>query len=215
MIVRTSAKSRLIRPGRGDQVGDALHALAEHVVGLAERVEDARAALHHGEQLLVGDHDHRVHLLAQAVDAVDRLAHALRALEVERLGDHADGQRADLLLGDLGDHGRGAGAGAAALAGGHEDHVSALERLLDLVAALVGGAVAHLGVGARAEPARELVADLQLDVGVAHLQRLGVGVDRDELDALEARVDHAVDGVGAAAADADDLDDRQIAARVH
>ena len=108
--------------------------------------------------------------------------------------------------------GRGAGAGAAALAGGDEDHVRALQRLLDLVAALVGRAVAHLRVGACAEAARELVADLKLDVGVAHLQRLGVGVDGDELHALEAGVDHAVYGVGAAAADADDLDDRQVAA---
>ena len=62
---------------------------------------------------------------------------ALRALELERPRDDADGQRADLVLGDLGDHGRGAGAGAAALAGGDEDHVGALQRLLDLVAALV------------------------------------------------------------------------------
>ena len=36
-------------------------------------------------------------------------------------------------------------------------------------------------------------------------QRLGVGVDRDELDALEVLVDHAVDGVSAATADAHDF----------
>jgi hypothetical protein len=70
-------------------------------------------------------------------------------------------------------------------------------------------------MSAGAEPARELVADLQLDVGVAHLERLGVGVDGDELDALQAGVHHAVHGVRAAAADPDDLDDRQIATRVH
>ena len=51
---------------------------------------------------------------------------------------------------------------------------------------------------------------MDLDVGVAHLQRLGVGVDGDELDAAQSGVDHAVDGVGAAAADADDLDDGEI-----
>jgi hypothetical protein len=45
--------------------------------------------------------------------------------EVERLGDHADGEDAEL-LGRLGDHGRGAGAGAAAHAGGDEDHVRPL-----------------------------------------------------------------------------------------
>ena len=52
-----------------------------------------------------------------------------------------------------------------------------------------------------------LGADLDLHVGVAHQERLRVGVDRDELDAGEAGVDHAVDGVRAAAADTGDLQD--------
>ena len=72
---------------------------------------------------------------------------------------------------------------------------------------------ADVGVGAGTEAARELAADVELDVGVAHEQRLRVGVDGDELDALEADLDHAVDGVDAATADADDLDDRQVVLR--
>src|SRR5437588_3418 len=102
---------------------------AQDVVGLAERVEDRGAALDDREQLLVGDDDQGVDDLAQPGHAVLGLARAVGALELERLGDHADGQRADLVLGDLGDDGRGARAGAAALAGGDEDHVGALERL--------------------------------------------------------------------------------------
>jgi hypothetical protein len=58
--------------------------------------------------------------------------------------------------------------------------------------------------------AGELAADVQLDVGVAHQQRLRVGVDRDELDALEPYLDHPVDGVDAAATDADDLDHGKV-----
>ena len=88
---------------------------------------------------------------------------------------------------DLGDDRRAAGAGAAALARGDEHHVGALEHLFDLVAVVLGGLATDLGVGAGAEPARELAADVELHVGVAHQQRLRVGVDRDELDALEAR----------------------------
>jgi len=64
----------------------------------------------------------------------------------------------------------------------------------------------------------ELVAvhagDVELQLGVAHEERLGVGVDADELDALQTGVDHAVDGVDAAAADADDLDHREVVLRV-
>ena len=74
-----------------------------------------------------------------------------------------------------------------------------------------GGGEADVRVGARAEALGRVVADVQLDVGVAHRERLGVGVGGDELDAAQPRVDHAADGVRAAAADADDLDDRQIA----
>ena len=59
----------------------------------------------------------------------------------------------------------------------------------------------------------EFAADVELDVGVAHQQRLGVGVDGDELDTLEALLDHPVDGVDAAAADADDLDDGEVVVR--
>ena len=47
-------------------------------------------------------------------------------------------------------------------------------------------------------------ADLERHVRVRRLQRLRVGVEREELDAGDLGLDHAVDGVHAAAADADD-----------
>jgi hypothetical protein len=75
--------------------------------------------------------------------------------------------------------------GATALPGGDEDHVGALEHLVDLLRVVVGRLSAHAGVGACAEPAGELAADVELDVRVAHQQRLGVGIDRDELDPLQ------------------------------
>src|SRR5690606_15389762 len=108
------------------------------------------------------------------------------------------------------DDGRAARAGAAALPRGDEDHVGTRERLLDLLRVVLRSAAADLGVGTSAQPARELAADIELDVGVAHEQRLGVGVDGDELDPAEPELDHAVDRVDAAAADADDLDDCEV-----
>jgi hypothetical protein len=45
---------------------------------------------------------------------------------------------------------------------------------------------------------------------IADHQGLGVRIDRDELDAREAGVHHPVDGIRAAAADADDLDHREV-----
>ena len=61
-------------------------------------------------------------------------------------------------------------------------------------------------IGARAEPFRQLAANLQLDRRAIGAERLQIGVGDDELDAVEARAYHPVDGVAAAASDADDLD---------
>ena len=146
------------------------------------------------------------------VDARVGLHRAAAALEGERARHHADGQGAERAR-DARDDRRAAGAGAAALARGDEDHVGAAQDVLDLLGVVLGGLLADLGVRAGAEAAGQLAADVELDVRVGHEQGLGVGVDRDELDALEADLDHAVDGVDATAADADHLDDRQVVLR--
>ena len=195
--------------GRRDQVGDALHAGEQHLVGGRERLEHADAAVADLEQPVVGNDDEGVDLALEADDPDLGLGRTALALEPERLGDDTDGERADR-LGDARDDRGAAGAGAAALARGDEDHVGAGEGLFDLFGVVLGGATADLGVGAGAEAAGEFATDVELDVGVAHQQRLGVGVDGDELHAAQAELDHAVDGVDAAAADADDLDHREV-----
>src|SRR5674536_44958 len=110
-------------------------------------------------------------------------------------------------------HGSAAGAGAAALTRGDEYHVGTLEDFFDLLAVLLGRLPADLGVGAGAQSSGQLTANIELDVGVAHQQRLGIGVDGDELDALEADFDHSVDGINASPADADHLDHSQVVLR--
>ena len=210
MTRRTSAKSRLIRPGivirsvmpwtPWRRMSSASRKASRMVV----RRSTIWSSFSLGTTISVSTS------LAQPLDALLGGGHPLLALELEGLGDGADGERADLLLGDLGDDRGGAGAGAASLAAGDEDHVSALQRLLDVVARLGGGAGADLGVGARAEALGQVVADADLDVGVAGLEGLGVRVAGDELDAAQAGIDHAADGVGAAAAHAHDLDYREI-----
>jgi hypothetical protein len=66
---------------------------------------------------------------------------------------------------------------------------------------------ADLGLGARAEPAGERRAELQLGSRRRALQRLRVGVRADEVDAGKPAFEHVLDRVAAATADADDLDD--------
>ena len=78
------------------------------------------------------------------------LVGAAPTLEGERPGDHADGERAEALRG-LGDDRCRAGAGAAAFAGGDEDHVGALQHLFDLLEVLLGRHATDLRVAAGAE----------------------------------------------------------------
>ena len=151
----------------------------------------------------------RVSTSSRRPDALVGLGRAALALERERPGHHTDGQRAER-PGDPGDDRRAAGAGAAALARGDEHHVGALERRLRCLERGPRRLPALVRVGTCAEPTGQVTTDVELDVGVAHQQRLGVGVDRDELHASQAGLDHAVDGVDAATADADDLDDGQV-----
>src|SRR5439155_10337737 len=112
---------------------------------------------------------------------------------------------------DLGDDRRAARSRAAALAGRHEDHVRALESLLQLVATLLGGLDPDARIGAGAEPSGRARADVDLHVGLDHEERLRVRVHGDELDAGHTGLDHPADGVRPTAADADDLDHREVA----
>ena len=157
------------------------------------------------EQPVVRDHDQRVDRGGEPVDALDGLARALLAFEAERLGHDADGQRA-AVAGDLRDHRRSAGAGAAAHAGRHEHHVGARDEVGDALHALLGRAAPDLRVRARAEPLGQRVAELDLVGRHVGLEGLHVRVGDYELDAVEVAADHGVDRVAAAATDTDHQD---------
>ena len=177
-------------------------AFLQHVVGVRERLVLGDVVAEHVEQLVVEDHDQRVDVGLELGDAGVGRLHAPVALELERLGDDADRQDAHL-LGDARDHRRRAGAGAAAHAGGDEQHVRALDRLADAVDRLLGRGLAGFRLGAGAEAGG---AELDQVVRRRAVERLRVGVGADELDALHALRDHVLDRVAAAAADADHLD---------
>ena len=144
-------------------------------------------------------------MLAEHREAELRAARPLAPFEEERLGHDADGEGA-LFPRDLRDDRRRARPGAAAHAGGDEDHVGAADELLDALHVLERRLAALLGVGAGAEAARDVRADGELGRRRARVERLRVGIDHDELDAFEAEVDHRIDGVAAGATHADDLD---------
>ena len=203
------------KAGVADQVGDGLHRLAQHVVRDLKGVGKGDLLVGGVFQPLVGDDDKGIHLAPQVFDALLRLRHALASLKAEGLCHHAHGEDA-LLSGSLRHHRSSAGAGAAAHAGGDEHHVGVLQRLGQLVAALLGGLAPHLGVGACALAAGELLADLDLIACRRRIQRLLICVHGHKIDALDAVFDHAIDYIIAAAAYADDLDaDDVFHSRIH
>ena len=128
------------------------------------------------------------------------------ALERERLGHNSQGKNTHF-AGDLGHDRCRAGTGAAAHAGGDEQHVRAFDGFTNTIAILFGGLTADGRVCTSAQAAGDVHAELYEHIGIAPFQMLGIGVGTDEINAFDAAVDHLVDGVTAATADADDLDD--------
>jgi hypothetical protein len=191
--------------GLRDQVADALDALTQDVVGEHERFLQRRALLDDLQDALVRDRDERVDFRLELFHPVLGHLHALAPFERERFRHDGDGQRTRLAR-ELCDHGRRTGAGAAAHAGGDEHEVRAVEDHREIFTRFFRRFATDVRVCARAEAARQIVADLHRVGRAAIAQRLHVGVDRVEIDALQSGVDHAVDRVAAAAAEADDFD---------
>ena len=187
-----------------DEIGDAGDGLMQHVVRDLEGVGQRDLLVGGILQAVVRDDEQRIDLAEQLVDAGDSLVHAALALELEGLGHHGDREDSGL-AGDIGNGGSSAGAGAAAHAGRDEDHVGILKGLGNVVAALLGGALADLGIAAGALTVGQLLADLDLLIRAGNGQRLLIGIDGDVLDTLGTGLHHAIDNVVAGAADADDL----------
>ena len=128
-----------------NDVGDALHSLAQYLVSKPERLFELHAALQRRQQPVVIDNDEGIHLLLQLAQPLVRICPALRSLEPERQGHHADGQRT-LLAREVRHQRCRSSARPAAHSSGDEDHVGALEQTPHLCLALAHRLAAHLGL---------------------------------------------------------------------
>jgi len=63
-------KIQVDQTGDGDQFGNALDALAQHIISNAEGILQAGALVHNLQQSIVGDNNQRVRMFLQPVDAI-------------------------------------------------------------------------------------------------------------------------------------------------
>ena len=192
--------------GHVDGLGDALHALAQDVVSHIERVLERDRLVSLKElKSVVGNYDKGVNVLTELCESVFSETHLSSSFEGERLRDYGYSEDA-LLFRDLGDHGSCSCSGTAAHSCGNEYHVGAFQSGCDLFAALIGCALALLGITAGSQSVSQLVPYLKLVCGFAVLKDLAVGIHRDKFDALDPGIRHAVNCVSAASADTYDFD---------
>ena len=149
---------------------------------------------------MVRDDKKSVHHLLQLHDAGFGKAHAPLALEVEWLGDHANGENAKLTR-CLCNNGGRAGTGTAAHAGGDKHHMRAGQMFADRLNCLFRCGAPQFGLRAGAEALGHTSAHLDDALGLGLGERLCVGIGDDEIDSLKACRDHVIDSITAGAAD--------------
>jgi hypothetical protein len=127
-------------------------------------------------------------------NAFFRQLHAMRAFKMERFRHDADGQDSALPAG-LGDHARRAGPGSPAHPGGDEGHVRVVEKLHDIVKALLGGGASDFRLCPGAQTFGQACAKLNLMFCKGPLQGLRVRIADDEIDPDKIRGDHVIDAL--------------------
>ena len=187
-----------------DQVGNALDTGLENVIGQRKGLLHGQRLVNTNQKLFVGDHDQRIHILHQLINTTLSLCHFLLALEQEGLGNNRNGQNVHL-LGDLCNHRSRTGTGTAAHACGDEYHIRTLQRICNLVLVFLSGTLSYIRLVAGTTAPGQLCTDLDLGSSLGIVQRLCVRIHCNIFNVLDAGIDHTVQRIAAAAANADHL----------
>jgi hypothetical protein len=154
---------------------------------------------------LIRNRDDGVDAFLEIREASFRLPLPFLAFERKWLRDDGYSQRVEFCSQARNDR-RCTGTGTATEARRDEHHVGAFESFNDLVGVFERCLPSDIRIRARAESFGQLGTDLDFHGRFGLPEGLCVGIRNKELDAAEARRNHAVDGIGTAAAYADDLD---------
>ena len=198
-------KVKVDKAGNIDEVGNALHTVAQNIVGNAERIGERNFRIGNLLETLVRNDNKRIDKLRKFCNPRLCLRHPLASLKHERFGHDTDGQNIHLSCNPR-QYGSCARSGAAAHSRRDKDHISPLQQRADLLNGFFRRTRADRRVCACAEALRDLLADHKL-IGCLRLaERLTVSIHGYEADPLDVCGDHAVHGIVSAAADTDNLD---------
>src|SRR6516162_5754121 len=139
------------------------------------------------------------------LNALFSLTHSLLALEYEWLRYHPYRERA-CFTSQSGNHRGAARTGSTSHAGSNKNHIGTREVLFDGFLVLHGRPPPDFRIGAGTQSLGYRCPQLNLDGSRARIQGLGIGIGDDEIHAAKLAADHGIDGVPAAAADADNFD---------
>jgi hypothetical protein len=204
----------IYQAGGGDDIRDALDGLSQHIVRYAVRLGSRGIFAHYIPHAVIGYHQQGIHMFAHLAYALVGLVSPHGALKFERPGDNADHQSGGICFGYLGNLRRRARARAASHAGCDEDQVRVENGLFYQFGRLKRRFPAALRIAAHAQAFGEIFSYLDAIGGFIAAKVLRVSIERDEINHADIGFNHAVNGVAAAAAHADDLDSGLFIAEV-
>ena len=190
----------------GDQVCDAAYTRHKGRISHLEYFADIHALDIHILEAVIRDDDKGIHFLAELLDPVFSRRRAAPAFKTERFRYHTN-SHGTLLACSPRYNRAGAGTGAAAFPGSHEYHICAFKDLLDLTLVVLRGLCTTLRIctGPKAPAGRIRQSDAH--IRIAFVKILHISINSYKLNACNALVDHTVDSIPAATADAYNLND--------
>ncbi len=166
---------------RGDDIGDALNGLPQHVICYLEGFEKGRRLIDNPQQPLVRNHEQGIDMSTQIANALFRMFVPPLPFILEGLRHHTHRENPHL-TGDTGNDRRSTGAGPAPHPCRHKDHIRAFEAFADVLFAFQRRFLADFRLRACTQPASPLRSQLNFVGSQRAIQRLEIRIARDEID---------------------------------
>ncbi|CAB4595447.1 unannotated protein [freshwater metagenome] len=186
-----------------------MHTSEQDLVGDCEGFGRGDSPVGDVQQTVIGDNDERIDFAPQTSNSDVGLFATTACFKPERFCHDTNCECANGFCDSSNDR-RTACSRSSTFTSCDKHEVSAGEALFDFLGVILRCVATDFGVSPSTKATGELSADVELDVSIAHEQRLSVGVDCDELNSANTCVNHSIHGVDSAAADTDYLDDGKV-----